>query len=281
MKNNIYPCLWFDGQAKEAAKLYLDVFGNSRILDENPIVVTIEMHGQKFMLLNGGPMYQPNPSISFMVICETKEEVDDAWNKLIEGGTSMMPLDTYPWSERYGWVQDRFGISWQLYKGKLEDTGGQKFCPTLMYTHESCGKAEEAIGLYTSLFPDSSVAGILRYSAEDDDTEGLVKHAQFKLDGFVLMAMDSSYDHPFRFSEGISIAVDCNTQEEIDHFWEKLTADGGEESMCGWLKDKYGVSWQIVPAVLPKLMADPEKGQKVIDAFMKMRKFEIATLLAV
>jgi predicted 3-demethylubiquinone-9 3-methyltransferase (glyoxalase superfamily) len=202
MKNNIYPCLWFNGQAKEAAELYLDVFGRSRILDENPIVVTIEMHGQKF-------------------------------------------------------------------------------CPTLMFTHKSCGKAEEAIGLYTSLFPDSYVAGILRYTAEDDDTEGLVKHAQFKLDGFVLMAMDSSYDHPFRFSEGISIAVDCNTQEEIDHFWDKLTADGGVESMCGWLKDKYGVSWQIVPAILPTLMNDPEKGQKVIDAFLKMRKFDVATLLAV
>jgi predicted 3-demethylubiquinone-9 3-methyltransferase (glyoxalase superfamily) len=157
---------------------------------------------------------------------------------------------------------------------------GQKFTPTLMFTHDQCGKAEEAIHFYTSLFPESSVTGILKYSADDDDEEGMVKHAQFRLDGYVFMAMDSSYDHAFKFSEGISIAVDCDTQEEIDHYWEKLTAEG-EESMCGWLKDKYGVSWQIVPAILPQLMADPEKGQKVVDAFLKMRKFDIATLLAV
>ena len=280
MNNRIYPCLWFDGQAKEAAELYEEVFGNSKILDENPIVVRIEMHGQKFMLLNGGPMYKPNPSISFMVVCETKEEVDKAWEKLVDGGFAMMPLDSYPWSERYGWVQDRFGISWQLYHGRMEDVG-QKFSPTLMFTHEQFGKAEEAIQLYTSLFPNSSVAGILKYAANDDDEEGKVKHAQFKLDGFVMMAMDSSFDHPFKFSEGISMSVDCDTQEEIDHYWSKLTADGGEESMCGWLKDKYGVSWQIVPSILPQLMADPEKGLKVVDAFLKMRKFDIATLLSV
>jgi predicted 3-demethylubiquinone-9 3-methyltransferase (glyoxalase superfamily) len=242
-------------------------------------VVSIDLYGQKFMLLNGGPMYSPNPSISFMVLCETEKEVDKAWERLAEGGFSMMPLGSYPWSDRYGWVQDRYGISWQLYLGKMKDVG-QKFSPTLMFTHEQFGKADEAIKFYTSLFPNSSVEGILRYSANDDDEEGKVKHAQYKLDGFVLMAMDSSFDHPFRFNEGISIAVDCDTQEEIDHYWFKLIADGGEESMCGWLKDKYGVSWQIVPAILPKLMADPEKGKKVVDAFLKMRKFDLTALLA-
>ena len=150
-----------------------------------------------------------------------------------------------------------------------------------MFTHDQFGKAEEAIHFYTGLFPNSSTTGILKYSKEDEDEEGKVKHAQFSIDGFVMMAMDSSFDHPFRFSEGISIAVDCDTQEEIDHYWDKMTADGGEESMCGWLKDKFGVSWQIVPAILPKLMADPEKSQKVIEAFMKMRKFDIDVLCSI
>ena len=280
MNNKIYPCLWFDGKAKEAAELYVETFGNARIVDENPIVIILEVHGQKIMLLNGGPMYQPNPSISFMVTCENKEEVDRMWHQLMEGGFAMMPLDSYPWSERYGWVQDRFGISWQLYFGKMSDIG-QKICPTLMFTHDQFGKAEEAIHFYTGLFPNSSTTGILKYSKEDEDEEGKVKHAQFSIDGFVMMAMDSSFDHPFRFSEGISIAVDCDTQEEIDHYWDKMTADGGEESMCGWLKDKFGVSWQIVPAILPKLMADPEKSQKVIEAFMKMRKFDIDVLCSI
>ena len=280
MNHKIYPCLWFDGKAKEAAELYIETFGNARVVDENPIVIILEVHGQKIMLLNGGPMYQPNPSISFMVTCENKEEVDRMWHQLMEGGFAMMPLDSYPWSERYGWVQDRFGISWQLYFGKMSDVG-QKICPTLMFTHDQFGKAEEAIHFYTGLFPNSSTTGILKYSEEDEDEEGKVKHAQFSIDGFVMMAMDSSFDHPFRFSEGISIAVDCDTQEEIDHYWDKMTADGGEESMCGWLKDKFGVSWQIVPAILPKLMADPEKSQKVIEAFMKMRKFDIDVLCSI
>ena len=280
MNNKIYPCLWYDSKANKAAVLYREAFEDVVILEENPIVITLEIFGQKFMLLNGGPMYQPNPSISFMVTCKTPEEVDHAWEKLIVEGKPMMPLDAYPWSRCYGWVQDRFGISWQLYLGNPKDTG-QKICPTLMFTHQQFGKAEEAIRFYTALFPNSSVGGLLKYSANDDDEEGKVKHAQFTLDGFGMMAMDSSFDHPFRFSEGVSIAVDCDTQDEIDHYWNKLTGDGGEESMCGWLKDKYGVSWQIVPSILPALMADPEKSQKVINAFLKMRKFDLATLLAI
>ncbi len=279
MNNKIYPCLWFDGQAKDAAVLYGNVFGQMKIVDENPVVVTIELHGQKFMLLNGGPMYRPNPSVSFMVVCETADEVDQAWKKLTPGGSVLMELDSYPWSGRYGWVQDRFGISWQLYQGKMTDVG-QKFSPTLMFTHEQSGKAAEAVQFYTSLFPDSTIAGILKYGADDNDTEGLVKHAQFSINGFVMMAMDSSFDHPYRFSEGISIAVDCATQEEIDHYWYKMTADGGEESMCGWLKDKYGVSWQIIPAVLQELMKNPVRSDRVVKAFLQMRKFDIAKLLS-
>jgi predicted 3-demethylubiquinone-9 3-methyltransferase (glyoxalase superfamily) len=138
MKNQIYPCLWFDGQAEEAAKFYCSVFKNSRILESNPMFVRFELNGKQFMGLNGGPA--------------------------------------------------------------------------------------------------------------------------------------------FTFNEAVSFVVDCDTQEEIDYYWNKLTEDG-EESQCGWLKDKYGVSWQIVPSVLEKLMSDPEKAPRVIEAFLKMKKFNIETLL--
>jgi predicted 3-demethylubiquinone-9 3-methyltransferase (glyoxalase superfamily) len=214
-----------------------------------------------------------------MVTCETVEEVDQSWNKLIVEGKVMMPLDSYPWSERYGWVQDRFEINWQLYYGKMSDVG-QKFCPTLMFTHDQFGKAEEAIHFYNSVFPNSTITGILKYAAEDEDEEGKVKHAQFSIDGFVMMAMESSFAHSFRFSEGISIAVECDTQKEIDHFWYKMTFNGGEESMCGWLKDKYGVSWQIIPSVLEQLMKEPERFDRVVQAFMQMRKFDLAKILS-
>src|SRR5436190_16783521 len=109
MTNQIYPCIWYDGNAKEAAEFYCSVFKNSKITSENPMVVIWEMNGEKFMGLNGGPMFKVNPSISFYVVCETMEETDAVWKKLNEGGTVLMPLDKYDWSEKYGWVQDKFG----------------------------------------------------------------------------------------------------------------------------------------------------------------------------
>lgn len=277
MSNPIYPCLWFNGKAKEAASFYCSVFPSSRITADTPMVVTFEAAGQKFMCLNGGPDFTPNPSISFFVVCETGEEVEQTWTKLLDGGSVMMPLDKYEWSEKYGWLQDKFGISWQLFRGKLEEVG-QKFSPSLMFTGEQHGKAEEAIRYYTALFEPSSVTGILKYGKNDGDTEGTVKHAQFKLANHVFMAMDSSFSHGFSFNEAISFVVECKTQEEIDFYWNRLT-DGGTESRCGWLKDKYGLSWQIVPTILGELMSDRERAPRVLKAFMQMKKFQIEELV--
>ncbi|MEZ5103023.1 MAG: VOC family protein [Draconibacterium sp.] len=277
MKNQIYTCLWFDGNAKEAAEFYCSIFDNSGITSENPIVVTFESEGQKFMCLNGGPHFSINPSISFYVVCTSEKEVDDAWAKFADGGMVLMELDKYPWSNKYGWIQDKFGVSWQLSLGKMEDVG-QKFTPSLMFTGKQAGNAEKAIEFYTSVFNPSSITGILRYTAEEPDVEGTIKHAQFKLQGHVFMVMDSSLAHAFGFNEAVSLVVPCDTQDEIDYYWEKLSAVP-EAEQCGWLKDQFGVSWQIVPAVLETLMNDPERSPRVIDAFMKMKKFDIGALL--
>jgi len=277
MSKPIYPCLWFDGKAKEAAEFYCSVFPGSVITTDNPIVAMVESAGLKFMLLNGGPHYMLNPSISFYVVCETVDEVDRAWESLIDGGSALMPLDKYDWSEKYGWVQDKFGVNWQLSVGKMEDVG-QKFTPSLMFTQENGGKAEQAIHFYTSVFDDSSVKGIMRYTASDPDVEGTIKHAQFKLGNRVFMAMDSSFPHQFSFNEAFSFVVDCETQEEIDYYWGKLSAVP-EAEQCGWLKDQFGVSWQIVPTILGQLMSDPSRSERVINAFLKMKKFDIETLM--
>ncbi|MEE1944189.1 VOC family protein [Pedobacter sp. KR3-3] len=138
MKNQIYPCLWFDGQAQAAAKFYCAIFKDSKITADNQMVVTFELNGKRFMGLNGGPQ--------------------------------------------------------------------------------------------------------------------------------------------FKFNEAVSFVIDCETQEEIDYYWQKLTADGGSEGQCGWLKDKFGVSWQVVPTILPKLLSDPAKAQNVLQAYMKMKKFDIEAL---
>jgi predicted 3-demethylubiquinone-9 3-methyltransferase (glyoxalase superfamily) len=277
MKNTIYPCLWFDGKAKEAAEFYCTVFSDTVITSENPMVVIIKAAGQKFMFLNGGPHFTLNPSISFFVTFETTEGVDQAWEKLTQEGLVMMPLDKYDWSEKYGWIQDKFGVSWQLSAGKLESVG-QKFTPSLMFARHYAGKAEQAIQFYTSIFQDSSVIGILKYSAEDPDVTGTVKHAQFTLGKKVFMAMDSSAPHAFNFNEAISLVVDCETQEEIDYCWEKLSAVP-EAEQCGWLKDQFGISWQIVPTILGKLMSDPSRSERVVNAFMQMKKFDIQKLM--
>jgi predicted 3-demethylubiquinone-9 3-methyltransferase (glyoxalase superfamily) len=276
MANTIYPCLWFNGNAKEAATFYCSVFNNTHITADTPMVVTFESAGQKFMCLNGGPQFTFNPSISFFVLLETEEELDKAWNKLSEEGSVLMPLGNYDWSRKYGWVQDRFGMNWQLSFGKMQDVG-QQFTPTLMFTGEQQGKAEMAVQFYTSIFDNSSVIGILKYGKDDEDVEGTVKHAQFTLDGTVFMAMDSSMSHDFSFNEAISFVVNCNTQQEIDYYWSKLS-EGGSEEQCGWLKDQFGVSWQVVPAILGELMNTPGKSERVMQAFMKMKKFDIEAL---
>jgi predicted 3-demethylubiquinone-9 3-methyltransferase (glyoxalase superfamily) len=278
MNNNIHPCIWYDGNAKEAASFYTSLFANSKITADTPMVVNFELSGQKFMGLNGGPMFKTNPSISFTVISESDEEVNKLWTALSDGGMIMMPLDKYDWSEKYGFLQDKFGLSWQIMKGKYSDVN-QKITPTLLFVGSSYGKAEAAVKLYAEIFPASSIQGMLLYQLNEGAAQaGKVKHSQFILDGKVFMAMDGFGAHEFAFNEAISFVVECKDQEEIDHYWNKLTSDGGKESMCGWLKDKFGISWQIVPTILGKLMSDPAKAGKVMQAFMKMKKFDIAAL---
>ena len=277
MNNIIYPCLWFNGKAKEAAEYYCNVFNDSFITSENQVVVTFESAGQKFMCLNGGPEYTFNPSISFYVICESEAEISRLWKSLLEGGSVLMELDKYEWSNKYGWLQDKYGVTWQLSFGGMEKTD-QKFSPVLMFTDKQAGKAEQAIHFYTSVFKNSKIIGISRYIKGENDVEGTVKHAEFSLGNQVFMSMDSSFMHRFSYNEAISFVVDCETQEEIDYYWDKLT-DGGEEIQSGWLKDRFGVSWQIVPVILSELMSDPSKSERVTNALLQMKKFDIEKLV--
>lgn len=278
MKNNIHPCIWYDGNAKAAAEFYCSLFPGSTITADTPMVVNFELFGQKFMGLNGGPMFKPNPSVSFFLISESDEEINKWWAKLSDGGFVMMPLDKYDWSERYGFVQDKFGLSWQLMKTDYSNVN-QKITPCFLFVGESYGKAEAAVHFYTKIFPSSSISGILLYGEnEGEQVAGKVKHSQFILDYKVFMAMDGFGPHEFAFNEGLSFVVECKDQAEIDYYWHKLMEGGGQESMCGWLKDPFGVSWQIIPANIGQLMMDPEKGQRAMQALLKMKKIDIAAM---
>lgn len=276
MKNQIYPCLWFDGQARAAADFYCAIFKNSKITVDTPMVVNFEIDGQKIMGLNGGTMFKINPSISFFVNCKTEDEINKTWNQLSSGGSVLMPLENYPWSERYGWVQDKFGLTWQLMLNNSTDVK-PLITPSFLFTAGQFGRAEKAINFYASVFDNSSIGRLEHYPNETPDS-GKVMYAEFKLNQQNLIAMDGPGVHEYTFNEAVSLVVDCETQKEIDYYWNKLT-EGGAESMCGWLKDQFGVWWQIVPTALGKLMTDPQKAGRMMQVVMKTKKFDIEQLM--
>ena len=190
-----------------------------------------------------------------------------------------MPLESYPFSERYGWTTDKYGLSWQImHAGDREVT--QRITPTLMYVGDVAGRTEEAINFYASVFPNSKVGDINRYGkGEEPDKEGTTRHAGFLINGYEFAAMDSAREHDFGFNEAISIMVYCDDQAEIDSYWDALSAVP-ESEQCGWLKDKYGVSWQIVPIAMDKMMAEGSKEQiaRVTQTFLPMKKLDLAEL---
>ncbi len=291
----ITPHLWYDKEAKEAAEFYTTLFPNSKITNVTTLhntpsgdcdVVSFRLWGYVFQAISAGPLFTFNPSISFMVNfdpsqdTEAQTRIDAVWARLVDGGTVLMPLDTYPFSERYGWVQDKYGLSWQLILTNPEGEERPLIIPSLMFVGDVCGKAEEATDFYLSVFKNAKRGAIARYPAGmEPDQEGTLMFTDFKLEGQWFAAMDSARMHDFTFNEAISFMVRCDTQEEIDYYWEALSAVPAAEH-CGWLKDKYGVSWQIVPTALDALLAsgDHEKIARVTEAFLTMKKFDIAAL---
>ena len=297
----IIPHLWFDKEAKEAAEFYTSLFSlgvgqtpskvtNITTLHDTPSgdcdVVSFDLWGYSFMAISAGPLFKFNPSISFMVNFDpsqdkdAKTRIDEMWAKLSEGGKALMPLDKYPFSEHYGWIQDKYGLSWQLILTKPEGEERPLLIPSLLFVGDVCGKAEEASDFYLSVFKDSKRGAIVRYpDGMEPDKQGSVMFTDFKLLGKWFAAMDSAHKHDFAFNEAISFIVNCEDQEEIDFYWEKLSAVP-ESEQCGWLKDKYGVSWQIVPSALSEMLAseDKEKIARITQAFLKMKKLDIAQL---
>ncbi len=291
----IIPHLWFDKEAKEAAEFYTTVFPNSKITHSSVIhdtpsgdcdIMAFDVMGYSFMSISAGPLFKINPSISFMVNFDPSQnanaptDINDIWNKLLPGGKVLMPLDTYPFSERYGWIEDKYGISWQLIYTKPEGEERPLIIPSLLFTGIVHGKAEEASDFYLSVFKDSTRGALVHYPAGmEPNTEGTTMFTDFKLENQWFVAMDSGNQHDFAFNEAVSFIVNCDTQEEIDHYWEKLSAVP-ESEQCGWLKDAYGVSWQITPRRMNEMMqaGTPEQIARVTQAFMGMKKFDIATL---
>ncbi|MCE0723593.1 MULTISPECIES: VOC family protein [Legionella] len=293
--DKITPHLWFDKEAREAVEFYTSLFPNSKIrnittLHDTPSgdcdVVSFELSSQSFMAISAGPFFKLNPSVSFIVNFnkaeekDAREKLDLLWNKLLSNGRALMPLQEYPFSKYYGWVQDKYGLSWQLI---LSDIGSEEqphIMPSFLFVGNVCGKAEEAINFYISIFKNSKWGNVTYYSStQAPEKEGTIAFANFILSGKWFAAMESAQNHDFTFNEAISFMVNCETQEEIDYYWKRLSAVP-EAEQCGWLKDKYGISWQVVPIALGEMMKNGTRKQidRLTQAFLQMKKFDIATL---
>lgn len=294
----IVPHLWFDNQAKEAAEFYVSAFGkDSKITGSTTIhhtpsgdvdTVTFDLLGYSFLAISAGPHFTINPSISFFVNFDPSQDdnaqknLNTLWGILSEGGTELMPLQEYPFSKQYGWLQDRYGLSWQLILSDPEGEPRPDIVPSLLFTGNVCGKAEEATEFYLSVFNSTRRGLMARYpSGMEPDNEGTMMYTDIKLEGEWFAAMDSAQEHAFQFNEAISLMVYCDSQEEIDYYWEKLKAGGDPAAQqCGWLKDKYGVSWQVAPRLLGDMIRNgtPEQVNRVTQTFLPMKKLDIAAL---
>ncbi len=289
MKNLITPCLWFDHRAEEAARFYTSIFRDGKMgtivrYVENGMLpkgsvfaVNFSLAGQELTALNGGTIHTFTPSNSFYVGCESAEELDALWEHLSVGGSPFIERGKYPFCEYFGWIEDRFGLSWQLGVCGIP----QYITPFLMFVGKQHKKAEEAIHFYCSVFAPVSVINEL----EMHDSNGLtgvektVVHAQFSLLGQKLMAMDNGIEHQFTFTEAMTFLVRCCTQGEINHYW-KMLAIGGEEQSHGWVRDRYGVSWLIVPEQLDTWLSaqTPERSIRVAAMMQRMKRLDMEVL---
>jgi predicted 3-demethylubiquinone-9 3-methyltransferase (glyoxalase superfamily) len=284
----IVPHLWFDTQAVEAASWYVSLFEHSEIIRVSQLhdtpsgdVDTVEftLDGVDFSAISAGPYFTLNAAVSLMVTCRSMEEVDRLYASLGEGATILMPLDAYPFSKRYVWLTDKFGLSWQLCYFETGEIA-QKIRPVLLFAGEVCGKAEEALAFYQGVFPGSVPGYYSHYlPGEAGDPRAKANYAEMTLLGYQFVAMDHGMGGDEPFNEAFSFLVLCENQTQIDEYWKKLSAVP-EAEQCGWLKDKFGLSWQIVPARLSAMLAGatPEEAQRITKAFLGMKKLDIRAL---
>lgn len=294
----IVPHLWFDKEAVEATKFYTEIFGDdSKILSTTRLsgtpsgevdIVRFTLCRFEFQAISAGPYFKPTPAISFFVNFDPSreenalEKLNALWDKLLVGGNVLMPLEKYFYSERYGWIEDKYGFSWQL---MLTDPKGEerpKIVPSLLYANKRFGQAEEAMNYYLEVFKDSPLSkkgNIYKYPDTEGPNVGATMYGDYMLVGMWIAAMDGPGSHDFDFNEAVSLIINCEDQTEIDYFTEKLS-HVPEAEQCGWVKDRFGISWQIVPKAMGEMMesGSPDQIERLTKAFLTMKKFDLAKL---
>lgn len=291
MTQKIVPNIWFDRNAGEAGEFYAaalpktkthvamrypdDLPASQAGMEGQPVVVDVEVDGFHLTLINSDDTYRPTPAISFILNFDplmfdgdpdaARAALDATWDALSDGGAALMPLGEYPFSPRFGWVADRYGVSWQLMLTRPEGDPRPFVIPQIMFANDVEGKAREAADLYTSLLPDAGVGTVIPRPT------GGVMFGEFRVGDQWFSIMDSDIPHQFGFTPGVSLEVRCEDQAEIDRLWDALSAVPEAEA-CGWLVDRFGVSWQIVPANIGELLSRPGGYQRMLG----MKKLIIA-----
>ena len=282
MDQVITPAMWCDGTADEAAQFYADVFRDASVTEQAPgLAATVSIHGFKLSLINGGNQYAPNPSISCILNFDpllfggekqARDYLDELYERLSTGGV-LMELGEYPFSPRYAWVRDRFGMTWQL---MLTDPDGDPrpfVIPSFMFGGTNHAHAEEATDAWIALFDNARRGALYRYEEGGPLDAGTVMFTDFTLRGTWMAATDSGTFHDFTFTPGVSMIVSCRDQEEIDRYWAGLSAVP-EAERCGWCVDRWGASWQVVPHNIAELMANAATRDKILH----MGKIDLAKL---
>ncbi|QYM76558.1 VOC family protein [Leucobacter luti] len=297
----IVPNIWCSGTAGDAGSFYSQALPNTSFEIESrypttgllpfqeplagePLTVAVSVGGYRLTLVNAGDEFRPNQSISLMLnfdplnysggVLAARAELDATWEALADGGEVLMPLGEYPFSARYGWVADRYGVNWQL---MLTDPAGDPrpfVIPSLLFGAGVQNRAAEAIDFYVSVFSNAAAGMRAPYGESTGPASAdALMFGEFRIGEQWFAAMDSGVEQQESFSCGVSLEVKCEDQEEIDRLWEALSAVP-EAEQCGWLADKFGVSWQIVPENMGELMERP-------DAFphmLQMKKLIIAEI---
>jgi predicted 3-demethylubiquinone-9 3-methyltransferase (glyoxalase superfamily) len=274
---HIHTCLWYDHNVESAFDQYSQAFPDTSFGRDNDYVYSLDLMGNELSGIHGGPHFKHSPAASMFVLLDSKEEVEQAWVSLSTGGQVIMKLENYPWSEYYGYCADAYGVSWQvMLRGSIPHIESS-VAPCLLFVNEKNGLAHQAIEDYIRIFNGEKIS-VSTYPEIEGESPKIL-HAIIALeDHFQLRIMDGEGQHEFDFTEAMSFIVEVKNQDELDHYWHALTAGGGQESKCGWCKDKYGVSWQVVPKGLSQMLHHPRHGKSIQEALLLMQKIEISKL---